>query len=419
MPDWKDYEGQVLDGKYPLERYVSGDDESALFLIASVPATVRVRRADAAHAEAWVHRWNRARVLADPHLLRIDRTGISVLAGGPVAYLVMEHADENLGEILAQRSLTPEEAREMLIQVAGTLVYLHIRGLAHGDVRPSNIFAMGNTVKLSSEQVGEGDPAEDIRALGFTLIHALTQRAEAVSRDDSDPAAGLPAPFGEIATGCLHPDPKLRWTADQVVIRLRSPEGTEASRPNSATRADQPLPAKPMLRRFAGPAVAAAAGVAIVGGVMMRRTDGPAPAIREPRQESAAVAPQPGPAVVPAAPKTAAPVRPKAKAESTADRLAIEDGITQRVMPKVPEKARNTITGRPAVVIRVIVGPTGDVTEAAVERTFSPYFSKLAVDAARQWKFASQEGAGPREWMLRFEFTHTNTRVVVQKAIRK
>ena len=112
-------------------------------------------------------------------------------------------------------------------------------------------------------------------------------------------------------------------------------------------------------------------------------------------------------------------VQPKVKSESTADWLVTEDGVSQRVVPKVPEKARHSITGRPAVVVRVSVGPTGDVTQAAVERTFSPYFSKLAVDAARQWKFVAEEGAGPREWILRFEFTQTNTRVSVQGAVKK
>jgi len=38
-------------------------------------------------------------------------------------------------------------------------------------------------------------------------------------------------------------------------------------------------------------------------------------------------------------------------------------------MPNLPEKARNTIQGQPAVGVRATVGPTGDVAEAVVERS--------------------------------------------------
>ena len=52
MPDWRECEGQLLEGRYPLERYVGGDEGSALVLIGSASATVRIRRADAARAAA-------------------------------------------------------------------------------------------------------------------------------------------------------------------------------------------------------------------------------------------------------------------------------------------------------------------------------------------------------------------------------
>ena len=42
--------------------------------------------------------------------MEIDAAGISVMAGEPVAYLVMEHAEENLAEILRDRPLTTGDA---------------------------------------------------------------------------------------------------------------------------------------------------------------------------------------------------------------------------------------------------------------------------------------------------------------------
>ena len=418
MPDWRDCEGQLLDGRYPLERYVGGDEGSALYLIGCASATVRIRRADASHAAALVARWNRGKLLCHPHLLKINEAGASVLAGERVAYLVMEQAEENLAEILCGRPLTTDESREMLLQVAGALDYLHTRGMAHSDLKASNILAMGDTVKVSSESVVEGDAAADIQALGFILIHALTQRVETFVRDDLEPAADLPAPFDEIAKGCLNPDPALRWTASKIVARLRSPEHTGSSLPASPAMAGKPLAVRLGLRRLAAPAGLVVAGLAVVAGVVMRPTDAPLPAPDDPRQPPAAVAPGPAPAPTASAPKTVAPVQSE-RAQSTRDRLVIENGVTRRIVPNIPEKARNTIEGKPAVVVRVSVDPKGNVTKAALERTFSPYFGKFALQAARQWKFIPYEGASPREWILRFEFTQTKTQVLAQRAVRE
>jgi TonB family protein len=396
MPDWKQWEGELLDGKYPLERYAGGDEASAVFLIGFASTAVRIYRAGAAQAAALAERWNRVKLLHHPHLLEIDSTGVSTLGGEPVAYVVMEHADENLGEILETRPLAPNEAREMLLQMAGTLADLHGQGLAHREVRASNILAIGESVKLTSDSIAEGDAAADLHALGLTLIHALTQRTE--------PTA-LPGPFGAIARGCLEPDPARRWNAERVVAALRAPAST-----------------KPSARRFAVPAAVAVAAIAIVGAVALRRPGaGPSAAERNPRPATAAIAPTtpvtpaPAPANTAPVPKTPPPVRDDG-ARSSRDRLANEDGVSDRVEPKIAESARRTIDGRPAVVVRVTVDAAGDVTQAAVERSFSPYFSRLSLDAARKWKFIPEETAGNREWVLRFQFSRAGTQMTARRA---
>jgi eukaryotic-like serine/threonine-protein kinase len=423
MPDWKECEGQLLDGKYPLERYVGGDESSALFMIGFASAAVRIRLADAEQAAALLRRWNAVKLLRHPHLLEIDEAGATVMAGEPVAYVVMEHAEENLAEILEGRPLTPAETREMLLEVAGALDFLHSRGMAHGDLKAANILAIGNTVKLSSESVAEGDAAADIRALGFTLIHALTQQPEPVTPGGFAPTMDLPAPFTEIAKGCLHPDLTQRWTAGQVVARLQSREAAPPPLPAPPPpKAAKPVPVRtssPTFRRVAAPVGLAIAGVAVLAAVMLRRPADPPPATLDPSPSAPApVAPAPAPPpVTPPAPKAAepAPARPTVQSDSTRDRLVIENGVVHRVLPNIPEKARKTIDGRPVVAVRVTVDPTGNVTAAAIERSFSPYFSKFTLQAARQWKFVPDEGAAPREWILRFAFTNTNTLVVVQR----
>jgi len=278
----------------------------------------------------------------------------------------MEYAEENLAEVLRERPLTMDETRDMLPPVADALAYLHGQGLVHGNLKPSNILAVEDTVKISSEAVSAGDPAADIRALGVTLVQAFTPP------DGRRPTAdALPFPFREIAQNCLHHDPRLPWSAAQIGAWLRSPE-----RPASARR--------PGFRYYVAAAVLVV-GAAIAGGLAMHRTAAPVPSAARPVPLNRSAEPPPVPP-------------------------AAQDGITRRVLPDIPAQARRTVHGMATVVVRVAVDPSGNVTEATLEGGGSRYFGKLAVEAARQWQFAPVEGAGPRNWILRFEITPTATR---------
>jgi len=171
MPDWKQCEGELAGGEFPLERYLGGSEGSAVFLtrFASGRAVIKLVLAGQAQAGELVERWNRAATLRHPHLVRIFAAGTGELAGMPLAYFVMEYAEENLAEVLSERPLTTDETRDMLRSVADALAYLHGQGLVHGNLKPSNILAVEDTVKISSETVSAGDPAADIRALGVAL----------------------------------------------------------------------------------------------------------------------------------------------------------------------------------------------------------------------------------------------------------
>ena len=174
MPDWKQCEGELAGGEYPLERYLDGSEASALFLtrFASGRAVIKLVIAGQAEAAELVERWNRAATLRHPHLVRIFAAGTWAIEGMPVAYLVMEYAEENLAEVLRERPLSTEETRDMLLPVADALAYLHGQGLAHGNLRPANILAVEDTVKISSDTVSAGDPAADIQALGVAADSA-------------------------------------------------------------------------------------------------------------------------------------------------------------------------------------------------------------------------------------------------------
>jgi TonB family protein len=141
-------------------------------------------------------------------------------------------------------------------------------------------------------------------------------------------------------------------------------------------------------------------GAAIVAGLVVDRTAAPVPSAAEPVR--------PAPTVQTAAPKAASP-----------EPAPAQDGITRRVLPDIPAQARNTIHGIATVVVRVAVGPSGNVTEATLEAGGSRYFGRLAQEAARQWQFAPVEGAGQHNWILRFEITPTATEVIPLRAERE
>ncbi len=89
--------------------------------------------------------------------------------------------------------------------------------------------------------------------------------------------------------------------------------------------------------------------------------------------------------------------------------------VLHRVVPDVPQRARDTIQGRVGVAIRVSVDSTGAVTNAEfVTHGPSAYFARLAMESARDWKFkpAQQNGrAVASTWLLHYEFKRNGTDV--------
>ena len=94
-------------------------------------------------------------------------------------------------------------------------------------------------------------------------------------------------------------------------------------------------------------------------------------------------------------------------------KTAAKDEIVERVMPQVSTNAQRTITGKVKVRVRVKVDAAGDVTQATLKDAGpSKYFSRVAIEAARRWKFSSaQDEDANREWTLLFVFSRARTEV--------
>jgi TonB family protein len=110
----------------------------------------------------------------------------------------------------------------------------------------------------------------------------------------------------------------------------------------------------------------------------------------------------PAPGEVPALSPARSPTPGLAKSEA-----AIAAGpILHEEAPDVAPTALATIHGNIRIAVKVAVDQSGNVTRATLAtRSPSRYFTRLATETARKWKFAAGDEQGTRKWLLWFEFT--------------
>jgi TonB family protein len=481
---WPRWQDEVINGAYSLRRLLHASEHSAVFLAeckAQDPSVAAIKIIPAERVTlAQLSHWRAAVGLSHPHLIRLLDAGLCQLGGRQFLYVVMEHAEQTLSDVLLRRALTPEEVQEMLPPVAGALAFLHGKQLVQGQLKPANVLVVNDQLKLASDTIrpaGEPrasidtesspyDPPEatggrfsaagDIWALGVTMVEALTQHVPSSSDERSfalPPSAHLPA-LADIVRRCLSHDPASRPTASDLEAQFgRTPAAVDIASPANvvheapARAADisspvdvlpeppprpTPLPESPRLRALvpiAATALILVAGVWVGLRLFHSHPPSPHPAADTARPRSLATAsapraaeqtpapPQPAPAQV-----TSSSVSTRSKESRTPPALSRpSDQVPQTVpgsalssvyeqLPSVPHSASATIQGHVKVTLLVIVDPSGSVIDAILENPGpSPYFARLAKQAAKQWKFAPAETQDSRQELLRFEFTRSGT----------
>ncbi len=452
--DWKQWQGQTLDGKFHLREYLGGSEHGAVFLTGDrdrgvEKAAIKLIPADPANPDLQLSRWKEAAKLSHPHLIRLFQTGRCRLGNRDLLYVVMEYAELDLSQVLSQVPFPPEETRETLRVVLDTLAYLHGKGFVHGHLKPVNIMSVNGQLKLSSDglcrrgesgggrrtpevydppeaESGMKSPAGDVWSFGMILVGLMPQRPPAwVTTEEGDPVLPrtLPAPYFDIARNCLRLDPERRWTVAKIVASLE-PAAPAAPLPAPKTQTDARPQKAFAKRRYIVAAAAAALTLAVIlAGLKLlhRHRSEPAPVQSQVARSTGPPTGRPGRKRQSSrGARPSNPSLPSAAEAKTSAGGVVQGGVLQKVLPEVPQSAMNTIRGTLRVVVKVAVDPSGNVSDATLDSPGpSKYFAGLALEAARKWKFQPAEVDGrpvSKEWLLQFYFKKTAVEAIPVQA---
>jgi TonB family protein len=225
-------------------------------------------------------------------------------------------------------------------------------------------------------------------------------------RDPSLPTT-MPEPFRGIARECLHFDPKRRCSIAEIMARLQ-PAG------RSVPAEPAPVPAPPVsarpYRHTWRILIPVAVLLVLAWGVRLVLKSSP-PEASGPDQKTevsaaarSAEAPNPTPAPA-----------PRSTTNSKGE-------VLKQVIPDIPQKAKNTISGVIKIAARVNVDSSGKITEAKLTSPGpSQYFARYALQAAQRWQFSPPTVNGQptaSTWVVRFRLRRTSTQVSAERSNR-
>ena len=170
--------GQVLDGKYKIERQLGRGGMGAVYLATHLgtdrPVAVKVIIPQFMLNDEFIERFRReakaAGRMRHPNVVDVTDFGFAEAGGERVAYLVMEYLDGcTLAEVLAEESRLPIDwVVDILEQACSAVDEAHRAGIVHRDLKPDNIWLEPNrrggyTVKVLDfglAKHGEAPPLE-------------------------------------------------------------------------------------------------------------------------------------------------------------------------------------------------------------------------------------------------------------------
>jgi serine/threonine protein kinase len=142
--------GQVLDGKYQLDKQLGQGGMGAVYLATHLgtkrPVALKVIAPQFMANTEFVERFRReaeaAGRLRHPNVVNVTDFGFAQVGREPVAYLVMEYLDGgSLGDMLKERGRLPLPlVTDILEQICLAVGNAHKLGVIHRDLKPDNIW---------------------------------------------------------------------------------------------------------------------------------------------------------------------------------------------------------------------------------------------------------------------------------------
>jgi serine/threonine protein kinase len=431
---WSKWESQIVNGLFPLRRFLGKSDHSVVFLTDCKQrnlskAAIKLVPADPATAEIRLAHLQRIAILSHPHLVRALDSGICQLGGHPFLFVVMEYADQTLAQVLQHRALTVEEAREMLVPALSALGFLHRKNLVQSQLKPTNFLVVNDQLKLASDTVrpvgdssssfakgslynapeaknGPLNAPSDVWGLGISVVESLTQSPPRSDESFDNVAlpAELPVDFADTIRRCLNPNPAARPTIAELEAQFKPalpptapsippPANIAISPPASIESARQTPRERPHKARLLIPAVAVSALVVLAIWAGTHRS-----------QVHPIVAPAASRAEQAASPPAYSPLAAAPNPVSSTSAAAVQ----HEEIPALSRASRESIRGQIKVTVLVTVDRSGKViAESLQTQGSSKYFAHLATEAAKDWRFAPADNPASRQWLLRFEFSRS------------
>ncbi len=247
QPRWTSLSGTILEGGYELQDLLEATDAKARFKVRvlgdrELESVAFLFQIPDSEIGRQIEIWQNVRMLRHPNLSAPLGAGRVQLDSVPLAYVVLRRADEALGAVLRERSLSREETGEAFTSAARALEALHLNGWVHGCLSPDLVLAVGEHIQLPGECVRTAGvapaaeitaakylapesagvnltPETDLWCLGATLFEALTQKSW--TEESREELEALPEAFAAIASRCLETSPEARCSLAEAVALYR------------------------------------------------------------------------------------------------------------------------------------------------------------------------------------------------------
>lgn len=225
--DWARLVRAVVHGEYFLKSFEREQQGSGLFRALSSEGTavdVYIVPADSPEADAFGEHWSAASSLSHPGLVKTFAFGEDRIDGSEYLCAVAERPDDSLSDLLAARSLTTDEVREVLECSLAALQQLHQRKYLHGSFGVGSIVACGGSTKLTTDTIRPFSPSkpedrvaflQEIRSVGDCIVRMLSGPGKPLA------PARVPPEFTMILRTASMGDEKWSPTAVDLVHALR------------------------------------------------------------------------------------------------------------------------------------------------------------------------------------------------------